>query len=63
MSQQYIAGIVALVSFLLPKLVSTVGQDQISNLIAGIITVVSIGWAMYRRYKQGDITLTGSRIG
>lgn len=61
MSQTYIATIVAGLAFFLPKIGVTVGSDELTAIIQGIVVAVSGIWVLVRRYRAGDVTVGGFR--
>lgn len=53
--------IVMLLSQLLPSIGVEVGSEQLTQALSTIITVLVGIYLWYKRYKQGDITITGKR--
>ncbi len=61
MSQTVISVIVQLLALGLPALGVTVGSSQLTGAIQTIVLVASGLWIWYRRYKVGDIKVSGVR--
>lgn len=61
MSQTYVSAIVAILATLLPKLGVQVGSEELTSIISAVVVVVSGIWIIVRRYKKGDIKLSGRR--
>lgn len=58
-STTYIAIIVNILVTFLPKFGITVGSEELTSIIQAIVVAVTGIWIIVRRYKQGDITVTG----
>lgn len=58
MSQQYIGSIVVLLISLLKMFKIDIGNEELTAIITGAVAL----WVAIRRYKQGDISVVGSRI-
>lgn len=61
-SQTYVATIVALLAFFLPKLGVTVGSDELTSIIQGLVVAVSGIWVLVRRYRAGGVNVIGKRV-
>jgi hypothetical protein len=60
-SQIYVSAVVAILAQVLPHLGVAIGSEELTTLVSNIITVGAALWVIIRRYKQGDITVVGSR--
>lgn len=68
MSTQFIAAIVSLLVFFLPKFGIEIGSEELTQMVSGIVLFVSQVWIMYQRTKLqkasmglGDVTNLGMR--
>ena len=59
MSSTYIAVIVNVLAFFLPKLGVVIGSEELTTTIQTLSTVITAGWVLYQRYEVGDITPFG----
>ena len=59
-SQQYIAALIVVITSVLGLLKISYDITQLTQIIMAVVTLVSGVWIMYRRYKQGDITVVGT---
>lgn len=59
MSTTYVAAIVGLVSNVAPFLGFTVGTEEITKTVTEILTVVSLIYVFYGRYRAGGISAFG----
>ena len=60
-STTYIAVIVNVLSFLLPKLGVEIGSEQLTSTIQTLITLGSGLWILIQRYQKGDVNVLGVR--
>jgi len=60
-STTYVAVIVNVVAYLLPKIGVSVGSDELTTTVQVLLQVCSCVWILIERYKRGDITVLGSR--
>lgn len=60
-STTYIAIIVNALSFLLPKLGVTLGNDELTVTVQTLLTLGTGVWVLVQRHKQGDVTAGGFR--
>lgn len=58
MSQQYIGSIVILLVSLLKMFKIDIGNEELTAILTGAVAL----WVAIRRYKQGDITVVGSKV-
>lgn len=61
MSTTYIAQIVAVLSFFLPKWGISVGSDELTQIVQAVVILGAALWTLYQRNKRGDVTLAGIR--
>lgn len=61
MSTTYIAVVVNLLSFFLPKLGINAGSEELTSIIQGFIVAGSGLWVLYRRYQAGGVSKLGFR--
>jgi hypothetical protein len=61
-SQTYIAAIVAILAFVLPRLGLTIGSDELTNIVSTVLQLGGMIWVLVRRYQQGGINIAGKRI-
>lgn len=58
LSQEYLSALVVVIMGILQLLKIESTPEQVMSLII----VVSGAWAMFRRYKKGDINLLGKKV-
>lgn len=58
-SQTYLATIVSILAFILPKLGIEIGSEALTTTIQTILVVGSGIWIMVRRYQAGGVTKLG----
>jgi len=58
MSQEYIAALAIVIVGALKAFKVEIATDQITAIITTVLGL----WVMYRRYSQGNITVTGVRL-
>lgn len=61
MSTTYIAQVVALLAFFLPKWGISIGSEELTGIVQAVAVLGAALWTLYRRYKVGDLTIVGSR--
>lgn len=60
-SQTYVALAISTLSTLLPLVGVKFDNETLTALVQAFFTIGGIIWALYRRYKVGDITPLGFR--
>lgn len=60
-STTYIAVIVNVLSFLLPKVGITVGSEELTTTLQTLITLASGLWILKERYAKGGVSVMGVR--
>lgn len=61
MSQTYVAIIVNLLAFFLPKLGVTAGSEELTSIVQAFVVAGSGVYVLYRRYRAGGVTPLGRR--
>ena len=61
MSKEYLAVFIMILATVLPQLGVEVSSEALTTTVSTIVVVVSGIYAMYRRYKKGDISPLGVR--
>jgi uncharacterized membrane protein len=61
MSQTYSAALIALAAQILPLIGEQVGTDELTTTLSTILTILSGVWILRRRFRQGDIYVSGRR--
>lgn len=59
MDTQQLANYVALLSFVFGLLKLNIGSAEISQALSATLVLVSLGVSIYKRYKDGNLTLSG----
>lgn len=60
-SKEYIAVIVNVLAFLLPKMGIIIGSDSLTTTVTTIATLASGIYLLYKRYTRGGVNLLGFR--
>ena len=63
MSQEYVGAFIIILVTLLPQFGIQIETAELTAMVQAIITVITGAYIMYRRFKQGDITIAGFRKG
>jgi hypothetical protein len=61
MSQTYISALVILITTIASLFNVKIVSEDITKIIEAVLILGSGLWILYRRYKQGDITIVGTR--
>ena len=60
MSPTYVTSLIVVLSALLPQLGVSFDSAQLTALVQAVVTILGGLYIMYRRYKQGGITVVGT---
>lgn len=58
-STTYVAQIVVLIGFALKLFNVEIATEELTNLVTAAMVLGGALWTLYKRWKQGDITMAG----